>query len=325
MAQAVRVHEVGGPEVLVVDDITPAVPGDHEVLIRQYAIGVNYIDIYHRTGLYKLLNYPVTLGLEGAGVIEHLGSTVTGFAIGDRVAYCGGPVGAYAQYRTIPAKHIVKLPDAVSFEQAAGGILKGLTAHVLLTRTFAVQPGDTVLIHAAAGGVGLIACQMAKQLGATVIGTTSSDEKAALARENGCDHTILYTREDVAQKVRELTQGQGADVVYDSVGQSTFMGSLDSLKRFGMLVNFGQSSGAIPPFDISLLAQKGSLYLSRPTLLHHIEDVDYYASGSAAVLDMMAKGALTIRVGGTYPLEKAKQAHIDLESRKTKGALVLRA
>jgi len=323
MAQVIRIHETGGPEVLRIEDMDPTPPGDHEVLIRQHAIGVNFIDIYHRTGLYKLLSYPIGLGLEAAGVIEQAGKAVTGFKPGDRVAYVGGPVGAYAVYRTIPAKHVVALPDGVSFDQAAAGMLKGITAHFLLTHIYKVAPGDTIVIHAAAGGVGLLVCQMAKQIGATVIGTVSTEEKAELARANGCDHPILYTRDDIVAKVREITQGQGADVVYDSVGQSTYMQSLDCLKRFGMLVCFGQSSGPIPPFDISLLAQKGSLYLCRPSLMHYIEDTERYATSAATLFNLMEKNIISVRIGGTYPLENVKQAHIDLESRKTTGALVL--
>ena len=323
MAKIVRIHQTGGPDVLTVENTDILPPGDHEILIRQRAIGVNFIDIYHRTGLYKLLGYPISIGLEAAGVVEQVGAMVAEFQPGDRVAYCGGPVGAYTEYRTIPAKYVVKLPDDVGFETAAAGMLKGMTAHFLMMQTFRVQAGDTVLIHAAAGGVGLLACQLAKSLGATVIGTVGSEEKATLACKHGCDHPVLYTQDDVVQKVREITGGQGVDVVYDSVGKSTFMASLDCLRRFGMMVSFGQSSGAIPPFEISTLSQKGSLYLTRPTLLHHIENLEYYNKSAAEVFGMIAKKTLTVRIGGMYHLDEVRQAHLDLESRKTTGGLVL--
>ena len=323
MSRIVRIHEVGGPEVMVVEEMAVAKPGPNEALIRQRAIGVNYIDVYHRTGLYKLLGYPVGLGLEGAGIVEQVGGGVTNFQPGERVAYCGGPVGAYAEYRTIPAKHLVKLPDVISFELAAASMLKGLTAHYLLNRTFSVHRGDTILIHAAAGGVGLIVCQWAKHLGAKVIGTVSTMEKAKLAKQNGCDHAIIYTQEDIAEKVREYTEGKGVEVVYDSVGKTTFMHSLDCLKKFGMMVSFGQSSGEVPPLDVSVLSQKGGLYLTRPTLMQHIEDSEVYAASASVLFDLMAKNIINVRIGGMYHLEEVRQAHIDLESRKTTGALVL--
>jgi len=323
MAKAVRIHQTGGPEVLSVETIDVPQPGAHEILIRQRAIGINYIDIYHRTGLYKLLGYPIGLGLEAAGTVEQLGAQVTHFKAGDRVAYCGGPVGAYGEYRAIAAKHVVKLPESISFEQAAAVMVKGLTAHYLLYKTFAVQRGDRVLIHAAAGGVGLMACQMAKHLGATVIGTVGNAEKAALAKENSCDFPILYTRENVVEKVREYSEGKGVDVVYDSVGKTTFMDSLDCLKKFGMMVSFGQSSGAIPPLDISILSQKGSLYLTRPTLMTYIEEYEAYAAAARELFDLIERQVIHIRIGGLYHLDEVRQAHIDLESRKTMGALVL--
>ncbi len=325
MALTVRIHETGGPEVLKLEDMPIQPPGVNEVLIRQRAIGVNYIDIYHRTGLYKLLGYPVGLGMEAAGIVEAAGGNVTHLQPGDRVAYCGGPVGAYAEYRTLPARYVIPLPASVTDEVAAGGLLKGLTAYYLLHLSFQVHPGDTVLIHAAAGGVGLLACQLARHLGATVIGTVSTPEKAALARENGCEYPLIYTQEDWVEKVKEITQGKGVDVVYDSVGKTTFMPSLDCLKRFGMMVSFGQSSGSVPPFDPTILSQKGSLYLTRPTLMHHIEDYDHYAAYAAALFDLIARRILTIRIGGLYHLGEVKQAHIDLESRKTTGALILQA
>lgn len=325
MALVVKIHETGGPEVLCVEDAPIPAPGANEVLIRQKAIGVNYIDVYHRTGLYKLLGYPVGLGMEAAGVVEAIGSQVTNFAEGDRVAYCGGPVGAYAEYRTIPARCVVRLPEGITEAVAAAGLLKGLTAHYLLHATFQVRNGDAILFHAAAGGVGLIACQMAKALGATVIGTVGSQEKAALARENGCEHPVLYTQENWVQQVKDLTGGKGVDVVYDSVGKTTYMQSLDCLKRFGMMVSFGQSSGPIPAFDPQILSQKGSLYLTRPTLMHHIEDYDTYARMAAEFFALVLARKVTVRIGGLYHLDEVKQAHIDIESRKTTGALVLTA
>jgi len=323
MAQVVRIHETGGPDVLRVEDADVPRPGDSEILIRQRAIGVNYIDIYHRTGLYKLMTYPIILGLEASGVVEQVGKSITNIKPGDRVAYCGGPIGAYAEYRVIPAKHVVVLPDAVSNEVAAAVMLKGLTAQFLLYQTFAVQRGDTILIHAAAGGVGLIACQLARHLGATVIGTVGSAEKAALAKENGCTHPIIYTEGNWGEEVRELTGGKGVDAIYDSVGKTTFMDSLDCLKKFGMMVNFGQSSGAVAPFDPAILAQKGSLYLTRPTLMNHIENHKSYAANAAKLFELIANHTINVRIGGLYHLDEVKQAHIDLESRKTTGALVL--
>ena len=323
MAKIIRIHETGGPDVLKIEDAAVPSPGASEVLIHQRAIGVNYIDIYHRTGLYKLMNYPVGLGLEAAGVVEKVGSSVTRVKPGDRVAYCGGPIGAYAEYRCIPARNVIVLPDSITNEQAAAAMLKGLTAHYLTYLTFRVQPGDTVLVHAAAGGVGLIACQMAKHLGATVIGTVSSEEKAVLARDNGCDYPIIYTQDDLVEKVKEYTAGRGVDVVYDSVGKTTFMDSLDCLKQFGMMVSFGQSSGAIAPLDPAILSQKGSLYLTRPTLMDHIENADHYAANAKTLFDLIARKVVNIRIGGLYHLEEVRKAHIDLESRKTTGALIL--
>lgn len=325
MALTVRIHETGGPEVLKLEDLPIQAPGANEVLIRQRAIGVNFIDIYHRTGLYKLLGYPIGLGMEAAGVIEAVGTSVTHLQPGDRVAYCGGPVGAYAEYRTLPARYVIPLPAGITDEVAAAGLLKGLTAYYLMRLSFQVHAGDTVLIHAAAGGVGLLASQLAKHLGATVIGTVSSQEKATLAQENGCDHALLYTQDDWVEKVKEITAGKGVDVVYDSVGKTTFMQSLDCLKRFGMIVSFGQSSGAVPPFEPAILSQKGSLYLTRPSLWHHVEEYESYAAHSAALFSLIEQKILTIRIGGLYHLGEVKQAHIDLESRKTTGALILQA
>jgi NADPH:quinone reductase len=321
--KAIRIHKTGGPEVLALDELPVPKPGLGEVLIRHTAIGINFIDIYHRTGLYKL-PLPSGIGLEGAGVVEATGDGATGFDPGDRVAYAGGQLGAYSQYRVIEARWLVKLPDNVSDEVAASIMVKGLTAHYLLYDTFKVQNHHTVLIHAAAGGVGLLMCQWAKYLGATVIGTVGNEEKAALAKQNGCDHAINYSREDIAKRVRELTQGRGVDVVYDSVGKDTFMASLDSLKKFGMMVSYGNASGPVPSFDPLLLSQKGSIYLTRPTLMHHIEDEPEYRAGADALLEMIANGKLTVRVGGSYALSDAAQAQADLEARKTTGSLLLK-
>jgi NADPH2:quinone reductase len=321
--KAIRIHKTGGPEVLAFDELSMPKPKAGEVLIRHTAIGINFIDIYHRTGLYKL-PLPSGIGLEGAGVVEAVGEGATGFKVGDRVAYAGGPLGAYSEYRTIDARWLVKLPDKVSDEIAASIMVKGLTAHYLLYDTFQVEKHHTVLIHAAAGGVGLLMCQWASYLGATVIGTVGSEEKTTLAAQNGCKHVINYSQEDIASRVRELTQGRGVDVVYDSVGKDTFMASLDSLKKFGMMVSYGNASGPVPSFDPLLLSQKGSIYITRPTLMHHIEDEAEYRAGADALLAMMESGKLTVRLGGSYALADAAKAQADLEGRKTTGSLLLK-
>src|SRR5436190_6329042 len=265
MPKAIRLHQTGGPEVLRWEEVEVGEPGEGQARVRHTAIGVNFIDTYHRSGLYPL-PLPTGLGSEGAGVVEAVGPGVTHVRPGDRVAYAGGPPGSYAEARLVPADRLVKLPEGISDRQAAAMMLKGMTVQYLIRRTYKVQPGDTVLFHAAAGGVGLIACQWLKALGATVIGTVGSDEKADLARAHGCDHAIVYTREDFAKCVREITGGKGVPVVYDSVGKSTFAGSLDCLRPLGLMVSLGNASGPVPPFDISTLTQKGSLYVTRPTL-----------------------------------------------------------
>ena len=322
MAQAIKITGPGGPEVLKLEEIEPARPQAGEALIRQTAIGINFIDTYHRSGLYKLPSYPAGVGMEAAGIIEEAGQG-SGLETGDRVAYCGGPPGAYAAYRTMPAKYLVKIPEGISDQIAAASMLKGLTAHYLLRLTYRVQKGDTILIHAAAGGVGLIACQWAKHLGATVIGTVSNEEKALLAKANGCDHAIVYTKENFVQKVKEITEGRGVSVVYDSVGKTTFMDSLDCLKKFGMMVSFGNASGPIPPIEPLLLSQKGSLYLTRPSLMHHMEDADAYARNAAELFDLIAGKIINVRIDRICKLSEATQVHIDLESRKTSGAVIL--
>lgn len=321
MALAIRIHQPGGPEALQLETVELPKPGQGEVLIRQTAVGINFIDVYHRTGLYKL-NYPAGIGLEAAGVVEETGQGVD-LKKGDRVAYCGGPTGSYASERIIAARHLVKIPDGISDEIAAASMLKGLTAHYLLCRTFRVEKGHAVLIHAAAGGVGLIMCQWAKHLGATVIGTVGTDEKAVLAKQNGCDHVIIYTKENIPARVKEITEGRGIEVVYDSVGKATFMDSLDCLKKFGMMVSYGNASGPVPPFEPLLLSSKGSLYFTRPNLMNHIEDTKLYRDYAADLFALIGQGVLKIKIGGQYKLSEARQAHIDLEARKTTGSLLL--
>lgn len=322
--RVILVHTPGSAGELALENMTIRYPEAGEVLLRQTAIGVNYIDVYHRTGFYPL-PYPTGIGLEAAGVVEAVGSGVTRLKVGDRVAYGNGPLGAYAEYRTLKDDYLVKLPDNLSDADAAAVMVQGLTAHFLVNKTFPIQPGHKILVHAAAGGVGILLCQWAKHLGATVIGTVSSEEKALLATANGCDHVIVYTREPVVERVRELTQGEGVHAVYDSVGKDTFMASLDCLRPLGMLISFGQASGAIPPFDILLLQQKGSLFLTRPSLLHYMQDVEVYRQSAEALFGLITQGVLKVHVGQTYPLEKAVQAHLDLEARKTQGAVVLLA
>lgn len=322
MPHAIRFERTGGPEVLQWQAVDLPAPGPGEVRLRQQAVGLNYIDTYHRSGLYPV-PLPSGLGQEAAGVIEAVGEGVSEFKPGDRVAYASGPLGAYADLRNLPAELLVPLPAGISCEQGAAVLMQGLTAQYLLRRTYRVQPGDTVLIHAAAGGVGTIACQWAKALGATVIGTVSSDAKAEIARAHGCDHVIVYTRENFTERVRELTGGEGVPVVYDSIGKDTFMGSLGCLRPLGLMVSFGNASGPVPPVDIGLLARMGSLFLTRPTLFT-------YASKRADLLAMadelfavIASGAVKIEINQRYALQDAAQAHRDLQARKTTGSSVL--
>ena len=290
--------------------------------MRHAAVGLNFIDTYHRSGLYPV-RLPSGLGQEGAGVVEAIGDGVTHVAPGDRVAYGTGPPGSYSEARTMPADRLLAIPDSIAFETAAAMMLQGLTAAYLLRRTYRVQAGDAVLIHAIAGGVGLIACQWAKSLGATVIGTTSSDAKAALARDHGADHVIRYDREEVAPRVRELTGGEGVAVVYDGVGRATFEASLDSLRRMGTMVSFGNASGPVPPFEPLLLSRKGSLYLTRPTLAHHTEKRADLEALAGELFTVVRAGRVRIEVGQTYPLQEAARAHRDLEARRTSGSTVL--
>ena len=322
MPNAIRIHQTGGPEVLTWETVDLPAPAAGEATVRHHAVGLNFIDTYHRTGLYPL-PLPSGIGLEGAGVVEAVGAGVTEVKVGDRVAYAGGPVGAYAEVRNIPAHRLLKLPDAIAFDTAAAMMLQGLTAAYLLRRTYRVQPGDAVLIHAAAGGVGLIACQWAKALGATVIGTVGSPAKAELAKAHGCDHVINYSTENFTQRVRDITGGEGVPVVYDGVGKDTFMGSLDSLRPLGMLVTYGNASGPVPPFDLLLLSQKGSLFVTRPTIMHYTaKRADLEALG-AELFEVVVSGKVRIEVNQTYPLREAAQAQRDLEARKTTGSTVL--
>ena len=321
MPKAIRIHETGGPEVLRWEDVELGRPGPGEALLRQTAIGLNFIDTYHRTGLYPL-PLPAVLGMEGAGMVEEVGAGVTEVKPGDRVAYAG-VLGAYTERRLIAADRLVSLPDGVSDIQAAAMMLKGMTAEYLLLRTHRVQRSETILVHAAAGGVGLIMCQWAKHLGATVIGTVGSDEKAELARANGCHHPIVYTRENFTERVRALTGGAGVPVVYDSVGKDTFLGSLDCLRPLGLMVSFGNASGAVPPFNIGLLAQKGSLFLTRPVLMAYTAKREDLLSCARALFEVVESGVVKIKLERTWPLEHAASAHRELEGRRTTGSTVL--
>ena len=323
MSKAIRIHNTGGPEVLCWEETETAPPGAGVVLLRQTAVGLNFIDVYHRTGLYPLGDLPATPGMEGAGVVVALGEGVDGLAVGDRVAYAGLPPGAYAEERLIPAHRLVKLPDGISDRQPAGMMLQGMTVQYLLRSTFHVKPGDTILFHAAAGGVGLIACQWAKHLGATVIGTVGSQEKAELARAHGCDYPLLYRDEDWVARVREITDGEGVPVVYDSIGKDTFMKSLDCLRPLGLMVSFGQASGPVGAFDAGVLAAKGSLFLTRPTLMTYTANREDLLASAMELFDVVMSGAVKIEIKQTYPLAEAARAHRDLEARRTTGSTVL--
>jgi NADPH2:quinone reductase len=323
MTKAIRVHEHGGPEVLRYEDVDVAEPGPGEVRIRHTAIGLNFLDCYFRSGLYPAPNgLPLIPGNEAAGTVVAVGAGVDGLAAGDRIAYAG-PIGAYAGERVIAADRIVKVPDAIADEQAAAMMLKGMTAEYLLRRTFKVKPGDAILFHAAAGGVGLILGQWAKHIGATVIGTAGSSEKVELAKAHGYDHVIDYSKDNFVEAVKDITGGKRCDVVYDAVGKDTFEGSLDCVRPLGMIVSFGQSSGAIPPFNIGILSQKGSLFLTRPTLFTYIAKRDDLVQSAKALFDVVSSGAVSIEVNQHYPLADAGKAHSDLEARRTTGATVL--
>jgi len=324
MAEAIRIHNTGGPEVMSWEVVTLAAPGPGEALVRHHYVGVNFVDIYHRRGVYKL-PLPSGLGSEAAGVVEAVGPGVTDFQPGDRVASGTGPVGAYAEARLVPVERLVHLPDDIDDRTAACIMLKGLTAQYLLLQTTQIEPGDTILMHAAAGGVGQIACQWAKHLGATVIGTVGSDEKVALARANGCDHVIVYTREDFVERVREITQGRGVRVVYDGVGKDTFAGSLDCLQPRGLLVMFGQASGMVPPFDLTALSVKGSLYLTRPTLGTYAATPEALRRMAGDLFEVVRSGAVRIQPPLQFSLREAAAAHAALEARATTGSIVLAA
>ena len=320
--KAIRMSKTGGAEVLEYIDVQLGEPGPGEVLVRHHAIGVNFLDIYFRNGLYPS-PLPAVVGQEGAGVIEKVGPNVTHVKVGDRVAYAGRPAGSYSQARVMPADIIVKLPDAISFEQAAAMMLQGMTVQYLLNSTYKVQKGDTVLFHAIAGGVGTIACQWLKALGATVIGTVGSSEKAALAKSMGCDHTILYRDEDFVKRVREITDGKGVPVVYDSIGKDTFMKSLDCLSPLGTMVTFGNASGPVPPLDLSILAGKGSIKVTRPTLTTYVLNRALLEPMAADLFQRVISGQVKIEITHRYPLEQAAQAQRDMEERKTTGSIIL--
>ena len=322
MAKAIRFHHTGGPEVLRWEEVEPGRPGPGQALVRHTAVGVNFIDTYHRTGLYPA-TLPSGLGMEAAGIVEAVGEGVDWLAPRDRVAYGGGPPGAYAEQRVMPADKLVPLPAGVDDRAAAAAMLKGMTAEYLVRRTYEVKPGDTVLVHAAAGGVGLLLCQWAKHLGATVIGTVGTDDKAELARANGCDHPIVYTREDFAARVRELTGGVGVPVVYDSVGRSTWDGSLASLRPRGLMVTFGNASGPVAPIQPLVLSQHGSLYLTRPTLMTYNATRKELLESAGALFEVLASGAVRVTIGQTWPLAEAAEAHRALEGRRTVGSTVL--
>jgi len=323
MPKAIRIHETGGPDAMQWEDVEIGTPGPGEIRIRHEAVGLNYIDVYFRTGLYPAPSLPFSPGMEGAGVVDAVGEGVDSLAVGDRIAYAAPPVGAYAEERLMPAEKVVKIPAGIDSSQAAAMMLQGMTVEYLLRRTCPVRSGDTILFHAAAGGVGLIACQWARHLGATVIGTVGNDEKAELARAHGCDHPIVYTRENFTERVRELTDGAGVPVVYDAVGRDTFEGSLDCLQPRGMLVSFGQSSGKIDPFDVGILSAKGSLYITRPTLMTYTASRADLEASARALFDVVGSGAVRITVNQTFPLADAAAAHRALESRRTTGSTVL--
>lgn len=323
MDGAIVISRHGGPEVLEWTKKHPGKPGAGEVLVRHTMVGLNFIDVYHRMGLYPM-QLPFSPGVEAAGVVAELGSGVTDLKVGDRVAYTGnGPAGSYTESRVLPTSRLFKLPKEIDDATAAAIMLKGCTVEYLVRRTYPVKSGEWVLLHAAAGGVGLLLCQWLKAIGAHVIGTAGSEDKAALARKNGCEHTILYRTEDVAKRVKEITNGRGVDVVYDSVGQSTFMGSLDSLRPRGMMVTYGNASGAVEPMAPLLLLQKGSLFLTRPTIAHYYAARAEAEEGVAALFHMVASGKVRPHVGARFALKDAAKAHVDLEARRTVGSTVL--
>jgi len=322
MPHAIRFHETGGPDVLRWEAVDVEDPAPGEIQVRHAAVGLNFIDVYHRTGLYPL-PLPSGIGLEGAGAVTAVGPGVSEFAAGDRVAYANPPVGSYSEVRNMPAHRAIKIPDGIDERTAAAMMLKGLTAQYLLRRTCRVEHGDTILLHAAAGGVGLIACQWARALGATVIGTVGSDEKAELARAHGCDHVIVYARENFVERVKEITDGRGVRAVYDSIGKDTFDGSLDCLQPMGMMVSYGSASGPVAPFQPATLAAKGSLFLTRPTLMVYTAKREDMLDMAGELFDVVESGKVVIEINQTYPLAEAARAHRDLEARKTTGSTIL--
>lgn len=321
MTHAIRIYQPGGPEALRWESVAVGLPQKGEVKLKQTAVGLNYIDVYHRSGVYPL-PMPATIGSEGVGIVEQIGPSVTEVKIGDRVAYAGPPYGAYAETRLMPANRLVKLPDSITDVQAASMMLQGLTAWYLLRKTHPVKTGDTILVHAAAGGVGLLLCQWARHLGVTVIGTVSSDSKAELARTNGATYTVVYTREDFVERVRELTNGEKTSVVYDGVGKDTFLKSLDCLAPCGLMVLFGNASGMVPPFNLNILLEKGALFVTRPTLSIYTAKRENLLAGAKELFEVVQSGAVKIHVNQTFPLQEAAQAHRDLEARKTTGKTV---
>jgi len=322
MTKAIRLFETGGPEVMQWVDVEVGEPGPGEVRIRHAACGLNYIDVYFRTGLYPQ-PLPAGLGMEASGTIEAVGAGVDYVSVGDRVAYAGRPPGAYAQARVMPAANLVRLPDSIDFETGAAMMLQGLTVQYLFRRTFPLKGGETILFHAAAGGVGLIACQWARALGVTMIGTVGSEEKAALARANGCTHVINYNTEDFVARVKEITGGRGVPVVYDSIGKDTFTASLDCLSPLGMMVSYGSASGPVPPFGLNELASRGSLFITRPTLFSYMATRADLGTMAGDLFDMVESGKVKIGINQRYALQDAAQAHRDLEARKTTGSSIL--
>jgi NADPH2:quinone reductase len=321
MPHVIRIHQNGGPEQMRWEEVSVGEPGPGEVRVRNTAVGLNYIDTYHRSGLYPM-PLPLVLGSEGAGVVEAVGPRVREFKVGDRVAYAQ-PIGAYAEVLIRPVARLVKIPAGIKDETAAAMMLKGMTAWYLCRRTYRVKKGDTIVVHAAAGGVGQILCQWAKHLGATVIGTVGSDEKVALAKKVGCKHVVVMSRENLPERVKAITKGKGVPVVYDGVGKDTFMASLDCLAPLGLMASFGNASGAVPPVNIGILAQKGSLFLTRPTLVNYTSAREDLLTASRELFAVVKKGAVKITINQRYPLREAAQAHRDLEARKTTGSTVL--
>lgn len=323
MTKAVRLYDHGGPEVFVWEDVDLPAPGPGEVRLKHAAVGLNYIDVYHRTGLYPTGEPPVTIGLEGAGTVQAVGEGVEELEVGMRVAYASPPIGSYAQERNMPADRLVRLPDGIDDQTAAAMMLQGMTVQYLIRRTYRVKAGETVLFHAAAGGVGLIACQWLKALGVKVIGTVGSDEKAELAKAHGCTHTINYRDEDFVARVKELTHGVGVPVVYDSIGKETFERSLDCLQPMGMMVSFGNATGPVDAFDLGMLAAKGSLFVTRPSLMTYTAKRADLVASANELFEVVQSGAVKIEINQTYPLSETAQAHRDLEARKTTGSTIL--